>query len=135
MAVTGRPPFKATPALRRKVEELTMCGMSQEVVARAIGCSHPTLVKHFPDELTFGLAKKRAEVIAMLFKSAKGGNVTAQKKLEEMSRLAGAEAEFDGRSHPAPQVGKKVQAEEDAKSAGSGTGWGDDLSPAPARLQ
>jgi hypothetical protein len=127
MADVGRPEFKATPALRRKVEELICCGMSKEDVARAIGCTKPTLVKHFMPELETGIARKRAEIIGMLFKSAKGGNVTAQKKLEEMSRIAGAE---DALSRPAERdlkLGKKELAAEAAKTAGVDSEWGSDL--------
>lgn len=82
----GRPAFKATPALRQKVEQLISCGMTQDDVARAIGCSTPTLTKHFEEELTTGAAKKRAEVISMLYRNAKKGNVSAQKALEAMTR-------------------------------------------------
>jgi predicted transcriptional regulator len=109
MAERGRPAFKPTPALRRKVEELVSCGMSQDDVARAMGISTPTLVKHFEDELANGTAKKRAEIIGMLYKAAKGGNVTAQRKLEEMSRVAGAAEAIKGREKKTPEPGKKEQ--------------------------
>lgn len=132
MAAPGRPPFKATPTMRRKVEELVSCGMKQEDIARAVGCSHPTLRQHFGCELAGGLAKKRAEVIGLLYRQAKKGNVTAQKKLEEMTRLAGAEAAFNEPRQPA--LGKKEQAADAAKTAGAGTGWGDDLETPSARL-
>lgn len=121
MARTGRPAFKATAKLRRQVAELISCGMSQDEVARAIGCSTPTLVKHFPDELATGAARKRAEVIGLLYRNARAGNVSAQKQLETMTR-AGAAAEAISRRGdaeggapaqatpvPAPRLGKKEQ--------------------------
>jgi hypothetical protein len=134
MAGRGRPQFRATPALRRKVEELVSCGMSKDECARAIGCSTPTLEKHFEDELANGVAKKRAEVIGMLYRAAKKGNVTAQKKLEEMSRIAGAAEAVDARSKPVkgPRLGKKEeqQAAADAVVAGAGKF----APPAPPKL-
>ncbi|MDB5582149.1 MAG: hypothetical protein JWR80_7325 [Bradyrhizobium sp.] len=105
----GRPAFKPTAATRRKVEEWVSCGMSQDDCARALGISTPTLVKHFEEELANGVAKKRAEVIGMLYKAAKTGNVTAQKKLEEMSRVAGAAEAVKGREKKEPEPGKKEQ--------------------------
>ncbi|RWQ16105.1 hypothetical protein [Mesorhizobium sp.] len=120
MAGRGRPQFKPTPALRRKVEELVSCGMSRDDCARAIGCSTPTLEKYFEDELANGVAKKRSEVIGMLYRAAKKGNVTAQKKLEEMSRIAGAAEAIGARSAPdKPKPGKKEERQAAAERVGS----------------
>jgi predicted RNA-binding Zn ribbon-like protein len=108
----GRPEFRPTPRIRQKVEQLIGCGMSQDAVARAIGISTPTLVKHFAEELANGVATKRSEIIGMLFKSAKSGNVTAQKKLEEMNRLAAAAEAMAGLPEQPPKaepMGKKAQ--------------------------
>lgn len=139
MAKRGRPAFKATATLRRRVQELVACGMSQDDVARAIGCTTPTLQKHFPEELQTGAAKKRAEAITLLWTSARKGNVAAQKKLEELTKVVAAEAAFDGMPEPAPRkapkLGKKEQAAEEAKGAGgAGTEWGDDLRPPGASV-
>lgn len=116
----GRPAFGATPTLRRKVSELVACGMSQQDVARAVGCSAPTLVAHFAAELATGRAVRRAEVIGLLFRQARGGNVTAQKALEHLTSITSPGA-------PPPQTarksGKKEQAEIDAATAGEGTEW------------
>lgn len=121
MAGRGRPQFKPTSALRRKVEELLTGGMSKDECARAIGCSTPTLEKHFEEELANGIAKKRAEVIGLLFKSARKGNVTAQKKLEEMSRVSGAAEAVTGREPKAPRLGKKEERQVAAEAVASGT--------------
>lgn len=111
MAATGRPAFKPTAANRRKVEELVSCGVSQDDCARALGITKPTLVKHFEEELANGVARKRAEVIAMLYKQARKGNATCIKKLEEMSRVAGAAEAVGGRAKTPkePTPGKKEQ--------------------------
>lgn len=120
MAKVGRPPFKPTAAMRRQVEELRSCGMSEDSIARAIGISTPTLQKHFAEELLNGSAKKRAEVIRMLYRSAAKGNVSAQKKLEEMTRQAAlAEAMMVPRptEAKAPKLGKKQQEAAAAEAA------------------
>lgn len=137
MAGRGRPQFKPTPALRRKVEELVSCGMSKDDCARAIGCSTPTLEKYFENELANGVAKKRAEVIGLLYREAKKGNVTAQKKLEEMTRVAAAAESVNARSgttpapqeRAAPKLGKKEE-----RQAAAGRVGGKYAPPDPPKL-
>lgn len=109
--VRGRPVFKATDRLRRKVSECAAVGMSQDDIARAIGCSPPTLAKYFADELTTGAAMKRAEVTQMLFKAARKGNVAAQKHLELKSQSAAAAQSVRDREAPPKEarLGKKEQ--------------------------
>lgn len=127
----GRPSFKPTAAQRRKVEELRSVGMSKDDVAAVLGVTRPTLDKHFEVELQVGAAKKRAEVVSFLYKSARGGNVSAQKKLEEMTRVTLAEeanTRIDSRqASPSSKLGKKATQELEAQTAGQGTPWGDDL--------
>lgn len=86
----GHPFFSPTIADRIKVEQLLACGMSQDDIARAIGITKPTLIKHFPEEIATGALRKRAEVIQMIFKSADKGVVSAQKYLEEVTRITTA---------------------------------------------
>src|SRR3712207_1509401 len=119
MANKGRPTFEVTPALQRQVEELVSCGMAEQEIAGAIGCSRPTLRAHFRDQLKSGRAKRRAEVVRLLFASARRGNVSAQKKLVEMTGIAAT-------ARPAPKpkrLGKKEQAELEAQTAAEGTTW------------
>jgi DNA-binding CsgD family transcriptional regulator len=119
MANRGRPSFEVTPSLQRQVEELVACGMTENEIAGAIGCSRPTLRAHFRDQLKTGRAKRRAEVVRLLFASARRGNVAAQKKLMELTATAATEA-----SAPWPRrLGKKEQAELDAQTAAEGTSW------------
>lgn len=131
MADVGRPEFKPTRQQRKRVEQMVCCGMPKEDIARAIGISKPTLLKHFDEELANGFAKKRAEVIRMLFDAAENGNVSAQRKLEEMTRLVGAEAAFnsDAPAERHVKLGKKEEAAEAAKTAGEGSTWEGDLVP------
>lgn len=124
----GRPPFKPTPALRRKVSILRAGGMTQEAVAMAIGVDDDTLKKHFEVELTFGAAKARAEIVSKLHEAAKGGNVTAQKAF--LARNEGLDVSEDLRPQTAakePKLGKKEVAAQEAELAGAGSPWGDDL--------
>ena len=129
----GRPAFKATPALREKVELLVASGMSQDNIAHVIGCSDVTLREYFHAELAHGAAKKRAEMIELLRKNAKRGNVTAQRTLATLFDQTVAAQTFtapeaaDEKPAKAPKLGKKEAAAQEAESAGVGTAWGDDL--------
>lgn len=107
MAKRGRRPFKVTLAMRRKVTELISVGMTHDDIARAIGCSTPTLDKNFPEELKTGASVRRAETIALLYKNARSGNLGAQKHLEGLTRAGTAMAELD--TMPATDVGKKAE--------------------------
>ena len=136
MTKRGRPQFKPTAKMRRTVEEMVSCGEPKTRIARAIGIDSETLDKHFGDELAHGLSRRRREVLELLFKSARSGNVTAQKQLAAMTGLAAADAEVrrigdaqrdEARAAAAPKVGKKEAAQAAAESAGLGTEWGDDL--------
>jgi hypothetical protein len=132
----GRPAFKPTQLHRRKVEQYTACGMSHDGIAKALGISDETLRKHFAEELSSGKAKRRAEVVDILFAAARKGNVAAAKTLEQMTGKSLALAEFMGHDKPASRpveksrrLGKKEQAAQDALEAGVGTEWGTDLLP------
>jgi DNA-binding CsgD family transcriptional regulator len=137
MALRGRPSFKPTAAHRRQVEECKSGGMSNEEIAMAIGITAPTLEKHFEDELAHGRARKRAEVLRLLYAAARKGNVSAQKQLHQITATQAAAAEWEaaeapGRRAHAPtsaKLGKKEQAELAARTAGQGSEWGDDLVP------
>lgn len=131
----GRPKFKVTAALRTKVRRLLGCGMTQDQVAAAIGISKPTLRQHFGDVIVTAVAETRSEVLGLLFKAADGGNVSAQKKLEEIGRLHGAAAAIEQADQPPAvakesAVGKKEQAQRAAESVVADAGdWGSDLNP------
>jgi transposase-like protein len=131
----GRPAFKPTPLHRRRVEQYVCGGMTHEAIARALGISDETLRKHFEVELATGASKRRAEILDLLFASARKGNVAAQKKLEEMSGRSLAESAFTAPEASeaaapqpkAPKLGKKEVQQAEAETAGIGTTWGDDL--------
>lgn len=133
----GRPPFKATPVRRRTVERMCACGDSHYTIARALEIDDDTLRKHFPEELAGGAAKRRREVVEMVFKGASAGNATLIKRLEEMTRVSSAEVDpLEPREIPAaraPKLGKKEVQRQDAMAAGESSDWGDDLKPPPDR--
>lgn len=131
MALRGRPAFNPTAAHRRQVEMMLSVGTSADMIARAIGITEPTLRKHFREELANGLARRQLEVLSLLFKSARKGNVSAQRHLEQMIARAAVGAAFAGTEEaPTPaKRGKKELAAEAALNAGEGSDWGDDLKP------
>lgn len=111
----GRPPYRPTIEARQTVEEMKFCGESENTIARALGIDVDTMRKHFGDELADGHAQRRKEVIGLLFRSARDGNVTAQKKLEEMGRAAGASEAVKARETKPPKLGKKEEQQQAAE--------------------
>lgn len=111
----GRPAFSPTPAMRRTVEEMISCGETKRSVYLALGIDEATLNKHFEVELETGGAKKRKELLAILWKQAKKGNASCIKKLEEMQRAAGAQEAINNRGKKAPEPGKKEQQQAEAE--------------------
>jgi len=73
----ARKPFVADEALREKVRYLAGVGVSQDDIARIIGCAPKTLRKRFRDELDRGIAEANAMVCGYLFAAAKAGNIAA----------------------------------------------------------
>jgi hypothetical protein len=100
---------------------LAAARMSNASIGHAIGCDEKTVVKYFSDELTFGAAKKAAEIVAAMFEAAKGGNVSAQKFL--LARYAAQSLTPDGEPKP-ENVGKKELQEIEAKRPPDGE-WGE----------
>lgn len=98
--MTGRPPFRPTTAQRQHVQELASAGLSHSGIASAIGISRNTLEDRFAAELQRGVqmrqeareaaevegARRRAEVIRLLFEAAQRGNTAALIRLERLTR-------------------------------------------------
>ena len=74
----ARLAFFVTDAMREKVQYLAGLGVSQDDIAKIIGCAPKTLRKRFREELDRGVAEANAMVAGYLFNSAKQGNVSAQ---------------------------------------------------------
>lgn len=107
----GRPPFFASADDRARVAEMASCAMPQADIARVIGCTMPTLRKHFREELSTGAAVKRAEIVGLLYANARAGNVSAQKHLEIMTRPPEVAA--------AAEMGKKAKRQVKAEQSAS----------------
>ena len=114
----GRPAYRPSLEDRQTVEQMKFCGESDNVIARALGIDPDTLRKHFVDELADGHAQRRKEVISLLFDAARGQNLAAIKKLEEMGRVAGAAEAVKGREAKAPKLGKKEERQIAAQNVG-----------------
>lgn len=114
----GRPEHKPDRKTRQLVENGVTAGMTHQDIARAIGISWKTLDKYYAEELATGVARKRLEAISMLYRSAKGGNVSAQRKFyaiahgEDVSSSSVDEDTFD----KPKKLGKKEQVQRDAEN-------------------
>jgi hypothetical protein len=127
----GRPAFVPTALQRRTVEEMISCGETKRSVYLALGIDEATLNKHFELELETGGAKKRKELLGLLWKQARKGNSACIKKLEEMQRIAGAAAAMGERGKKEPEPGKKEQQQAAAERVGTA---GKFAPPAPPKL-
>jgi hypothetical protein len=128
MTKPGRPSFKPTRTQRLRVEELVSCGTTQGEISLRIGISEKTLRLRFSDELAHGRARRRGEVIELLFRSARKGDAAALCKLADMTdEDRSADREAPAKPPLRPRMGKKAAAAEAARTAGLGTDWGTDL--------
>jgi hypothetical protein len=73
----SRKAFVADEAMRERVRYLAGVGVSQDDIARIIGCDPKTLRKRLRDELDRGVAEANATVCGYLFAAAKAGNISA----------------------------------------------------------
>ncbi|OAS26297.1 hypothetical protein A5481_06170 [Methylobacterium platani] len=142
-------PIGAEHGLPLQVEQMVAAGERRETIARAVGCTVAELEVRFADELEHGAARRRAEIIDIMWRKAREGHPGSIKELVEMTGAAVAERSFldgadatDEDDEPSAQpaarrrrLGKKEQALVDAEGAGSGTEWGDDLAPPKETLQ
>ena len=120
--MSGRPPFQPTKAQQRRVSIAAGAGWSHEEIAIALEISRPTLEKYFAQELTVGAYQRRAEVIEAMYRTAKKGNVAAQKAYAALGpHVAAPPLQKD----PEKPEGKKAQAQADAVTAQHGTEWAD----------
>lgn len=115
----GRPRYEPDEASRAKVSLLLAAGMPQADIARALGITEPTLRGAYVDELATGAARMRAQSLAMLYSSARKGNVSAQKAVHDIfarGAIAALDDEFRSKTDQAKAepIGKKEQAALDA---------------------
>lgn len=120
---SGRPEFVPTDDQRETVRVLKAGGMSQEAIAEVVGVSVPTLTKHFSSELDRATAKVRADVLMARYRSAMGGNVSAQNRMLDLVGAVDANEQVRSRrqgAEKAVKLGKKEQAKVDAGKAATG---------------
>jgi hypothetical protein len=75
MAKRGHPTFQPTDKQRGQVEAMARYGIPQDEIARAIGISRPTLLKHFVEEIQTGATKANAQVGEFLFSTIVGAQI------------------------------------------------------------
>lgn len=142
----GRPAHVCTDRNRSKVIMLLAMGWAIPRIARALAITPPTLKKYYFRELKArdeALDRLKGGHFSLLWDQAKQGNVAALKEIGKMidrvdaasfGALAGEDRDDDADEAPRPPVlGKKDMANEVARTAGQGSGWGDDLLPPGSR--
>ena len=137
VARRGQHPWHPTDEQRNQVLLLRATGMSASAIASVLGVGEGTLRFRCNDELNFLYHKKKFEVIGLLEKSAKKGNVAAQKAL--LSLIEKQELAVYGYNKPAKsavvpekepkeeKLGKNEGLNLEAKTAHKGTTWADKL--------
>lgn len=113
----GRPQHVVTEETTATVMRLIAIGHPNDEVAAAIGVTHETLNKHYGPVLKTAKMVIRAAMVNAIFKSAISGNVSAQKKVIEMTgddqqyRIPDAPAVVAEPAAPkAKPLGKKEEA-------------------------
>jgi hypothetical protein len=72
-AKPGRPEFKPTAAQRAQVEAMASYGVPQFDIGKVIGCSEPTLRKHFWREIETAAVEANTKIAKRLFQMATEG--------------------------------------------------------------
>lgn len=113
----GRPSFAPTAAQRQDVRLFKADNWSDDRIARRLGVSRTTLLKHFAEEMESGADQERQEALRLLKRAAKKLNVTAIRELLKIIGIGSAAEQFlqPERAAAAPKLGKKEQALADAQ--------------------
>ena len=116
--MTGRPEFTPTEAQRAQVKAMAAYGVPQDDIAKVIGCSSPTLRKHFWSELDTAAIEANTRVAQSLFRKAVEG--TGKEAVTAAIFWLKCRA---GWRDVATEPGKKEQLETIAQTAERGTDW------------
>jgi hypothetical protein len=81
----GRPAYVPNAKQRTEVYDLASWGFSLHDIARCLYISVPTLRRHFDEEICTARARKKLEVLDMLWASARAGKVSAMWTLYKMA--------------------------------------------------
>ncbi len=68
----GKPEHAPTPGTQNKVELMAAVGSTQNHIARTLGITKPTLVKHYREELDYGMARANSQVASNLYEICMG---------------------------------------------------------------
>lgn len=131
----GRPEFEPSYRQREDVKLAKADNWSDDRIARFIGVSRTTLLKHFALELEWGVDQLRMQVLRDVKAAAGKGNRAAAEMMLNLPGMIGGtsvlpipeqESETpevsDATSHRVG-IGKKEQARRDAQTAHQGTAW------------
>lgn len=109
------------------VEEVAALGERPETIAAALRITVAYLQRDQRDALLYGQARCRCQAIGLLFAKARAGNLSAIRKILQLTASTAAEPVR------LRQLGKQEAAQEAAKTAGAGSERGEDLIPAEWR--
>lgn len=126
-AEPGRPEFEPTLRQREEVVYGKAIDWSDDKIAKFLGISRTTLLKHFDDELTQGVDTLRIQVVRDLRNAARKSAAAAEKFLRLPGMIGGAQAlpTPEAPTDEVERLGKKEQAERRAVTAHQGTSWGE----------
>ena len=134
VAMRGQNAWRPTLEQRNNVLLLRATGMKVSAIASVIGVGEITLRSKCNDELNFLYNKKKLEMIGLLEKSAKKGNVAAQKAMltliekQEIAIYNKADYQKPKADEPKEEkLGKNEGLNLEAKTAHKGTTWADKL--------
>lgn len=128
-APVGRPEYEPTYRDREDVKLCKADGWPDDRIARCLGISRNTLLKHFAEELEIGVDQLRIKALRNLKNASDKGSVPASRELLEMPGMLGIgthtpRPEPDQVEHKAAPLGKKEQAQRDAESPDRSTEMG-----------
>lgn len=133
------PPRKPKPEMvvsddqRLEVEQMAALGESHSVIAEAFGTTTQDLLRSFSAELEHGPARRRREIIGLMFAKARTGSPPVLERLMAKTGAVLAEKAMGEDGPRTPRLGKKEEAALAAETAGVGTDWAEDLDHEPAR--
>jgi hypothetical protein len=124
----AQAPHRPTDKDRDLVKTLSGIGLPQHDICAILKIDKKTLHKYYRIEIDLGLAEANAKIAKTLFDMATKGNVAAA-IFWAKARMGWREKHYDGVAEEAEDFGKKEMRKRDARDAGAGTDWGDDLRP------
>lgn len=133
----GRKPWRPDSRQRDEALLLISANIKPAVIAQRLGITPATFRRAFRDDLDTASEMQRAELLVAMKRTAKGGNITAQRHLYELlerAELERLDAEVKGNADPAKParaLGKKEQAAVEASEVMADPEWRDLLHPAP----